>query len=53
MWCYRKGFSTQKSLLLLIERQKNTLDQNRYGGAILMDLSKAFDTINCDVLWAN
>ena len=36
----------------LIERWKNTLDQNGYGGAILMDLSKAFDTINHDLLIA-
>ena len=25
---------------------ENTLDQNGYGGAILMNFSKAFDTIN-------
>ena len=49
---YRKGFSTQQALLSLIERWKNTLDQNGYGGAILMDLSKAFDTINHDLLIA-
>ena len=49
---YRKGFSTQQALLSLIERWKNTLDQNGYGGAILMDLSKAFDTINHDFLIA-
>ena len=34
----------------LIERWKNTFDQNGYGGAIVMDLSKAFDTINHDPL---
>ena len=34
----------------LIERWKNTLDQNGYGGATFMDLSKAFDTINHDLL---
>ena len=42
---YRKGVSTQQALLPLIERWKNTLDQNAYGGAILMDLSKVFDNI--------
>ena len=31
---------------------KNTLDQNGYGGAIRADLSKAFDTINHDLLMA-
>ena len=47
---YRKGFSTQQELLSLIERWKHTLDQNEYSGAILMNLSKAFDTINHDLL---
>ena len=50
MCCYRKGFSTQQALLSLMERCKNTLDQNEYDGAILMDFSKAFDTINHDLL---
>ena len=31
---------------------KNTINQNGYGGAILMDLSKTFDTINYDPLMA-
>ena len=47
---YRKGFSTQQALLWLIERWKNTFNQNRYGGGILIDLSKVFDTINHDLL---
>ena len=42
----RKGFVTLQALLSLIERWKNTLDQNGYGCAILMDLLKAFGTIN-------
>ena len=46
---YRKSFSTQQALLPLIERRANTLDQNGYGGAMLMNLSKAFDTINHDL----
>ena len=49
---YRKGFSTQQALLSSIERWKNTLDQNGFGGAILRDFSKAFDTINHDLLMA-
>ena len=47
---YRKGFSTQQALFPLIERWENTLDQSGYGGTIIMDLSKAFDTINHDLL---
>ena len=49
---YRKGFSTQQALFPLIEIWKYTFDQNGYGGAILMDLWKAFDTINHDILIA-
>ena len=49
---YRKGFSTQHALLSLIEKWKKVLDNKRYVGAILMDLSKAFDTINHDLLTA-
>ena len=50
---YRKGFSTQYALLSLIEKWKkvfDNLDNKTYGGTILMDLSKAFDTINHDLL---
>ena len=50
MCAYRKGFNTEQALLSLIERWKNTLDQNGYSGAILMDLSKAFDTTDHDLL---
>ena len=34
----------------LIEKWKNLLDNKGYGGAILIDLSKAFDNINHDLL---
>ena len=43
---YRKGFSTQTALSSLIEKWKQILDSKGYGAAVLMDLSKAFDTIN-------
>ena len=49
---YRKGFSTQHALLSLIEKWKKVLDNKGYGGAILMDLSKVFGTINHDLLIA-
>ena len=49
---YRKGFSTQQALLSLIEKWKNILDKKGYGGAVLMDLSIAFDTLNHDLLIA-
>ena len=49
---YRKGFSTQQALLSLIEKWKIVLHSKGYGGAVLMNLSKAFDTINHDLLLA-
>ena len=49
---YRKGYSTQYALLSLIEKWKHFRDRNGYSAAILMDLSKAFDTINHDLLIA-
>ena len=49
---YRKGSSTQHALLSLIEKWKKVLDNKGYVGAILMDLSKAFDTINHALLTA-
>ena len=52
MRSYRKGFRTKQTLFSLIKRWKNNLDQNGYGGAVLMELSKAFDTINHDLLIA-
>ena len=49
---FRKGFSTQHALLALIENWKTSLDKKGYTGSILMDLSKAFDTLNHDLLLA-
>ena len=49
---YRKGYNTQHALLVLLEKWKRILDKQGYAGAILMDLSKAFDTINHDLLLA-
>ena len=49
---YRTGFSTQTVLLWLIERWKIMLYNKGYAGTVLMDLSKAFDTINYELLTA-
>ena len=40
---FRKGYSAQHSLLIMIEKLKRALD---IVGAIFIDLSKAFDTLN-------
>ena len=49
---YRKGYSVQHALIMLLERWRISLDKNGFGGAILMDLSKAFDTLNHNLLIA-
>ena len=49
MW-NRKGFNTQYALLSLIEKLKKELDNKGYAGAMLMDLSKAFNAINHELL---
>ena len=49
---YRKRFSTQHVLLRLLEEWRHKLDKNYVVGAILMDLSKAFDCIPHELLIA-
>ena len=49
---YRKGYNSQYALLAMIEKWKLSLDNGEYAGGILMDLSKAFDTINHQLLIA-
>ena len=49
---YRKGYSTQYALMALVEKLKKSLDERSYSGAVLMDLSKAFDTINYELMIA-
>ena len=52
LYDYRKGFSTEQALISLIKRLKKKLEQKGYGGGVLMDLSKAFYTLNHDLLLA-
>ena len=50
---YRKGYNAQYALTAMIEKWKKSLDKNvGMAGAIFMDLSKAFDTINPELLIA-
>ena len=51
MW-FRKGFSTQHCLLVMTETWQKCLDKRGISGAILTDLSKAFDCILRDLLIA-
>ena len=49
---HRKGFNTQTALLSFLEKWKSILDKKGFAEAVLMDLSKAFDTINHELLIA-
>ena len=49
---FRKNHSTQHCLSCMLEIWKKVLDKGGYICAIFMDLSKAFDTLNHDLLIA-
>ena len=49
---YRKGYGCQNVLLNLTEEWRQYLDNNEIVGAVLMDLSKAFDCLPHELLLA-
>ena len=49
---FRKGHSSEQCLVIMLEAWKKALDDKGYAGAILTDLSKAFDCLNHDLLIA-
>ena len=49
---FRKGYNTQHCLMILIESWKKAIDNNKKAGAVLTDLSKAFDSLNHELLLA-
>ena len=49
---FRKGYSAQHALVRMLEKWKTSLGNRENVGAILMDLSKAFDCIKHDLLLA-
>ena len=49
---FRKGFSAQHSLLSMLEKWKSTVDKKKVFGALLTNLSKAFDCLSHDLLIA-
>ncbi len=49
---YRKKCCTEHVLIKLIDSWKFTLDEHKYAGTVLMDLSKAFDCVSYVLLIA-
>ena len=47
---FRPGFSTTFSLIDITETIRNSIDQKKFGCGIFLDLKKAFDTVNHDML---
>ena len=49
---FRKGYSAQHCLLVMIEKFNEAIDRGNYFGALLTELSKAFDCITHPLLIA-
>ena len=47
---FRRGFSTETCLIFLTDYIRTQLDLGKYVGMLLLDVRKAFDSVNHDVL---
>ena len=49
---FRAGYSTSHSLISITENIRKSLDNGKFGCGVFIDLKKAFDTVNHDILLA-
>ena len=49
---FRKSYNTQHCLVAMLEKWRKALDKRKLAGALLTDLSKAFDCLNHELLIA-
>ena len=47
---FRAGYSTTHSLIDIVENIRKTIETRKYGCGVFIDLKKAFDTVNHDIL---
>ena len=47
---FRKGYSTNHALLSIVEQIRNALDNKMFTCGVFIDLEKAFDTVNHQIL---
>ena len=47
---FRSGHSTEHALTFLSDHISKNLDDSKYTCGVLLDLSKAFDTVNHEIL---
>ena len=52
LYGFRKGFSTQHCLTVMLDKWNKAIDNGKVAGALLTDLSKAFDCLNHELLIA-